>query len=231
MSSGVFPGAVPWLWPGQFPRPGFHLLRAASRRQLPTHPTQGPPRGRPPTLSWQTGAVSERDPLLPLRGPPFNPSLSARPWHGAGLRPSSVSVESQSWQGGQNSPVAPGAWIPQLGQHLAAWPEPWASSVLSLPICAFSQPLFFPKALPLPLAGSSAKRRRGSSTPSAHPSPPAQAGGWGCVPWLRSPVGRWEAPLQPSPALPPGPGNPGSGSAPLGIGQLALGCPGEQAER
>lgn len=173
-SCGVFLGAT---W---FLRPGFHLLRALSRRRHPTHPTQGPPRGCPPPCPGSPWAVSVF--LL-------NPNLKDRHCRGAGPGPSQLCKNPRA-RGSQNLPGAPGAWGPQLGQHLAEWR---AFGLLSPP--------------PAPLPRGPSSPHQSDAPPSATagaaharpllPIPPGR--GWGCVPGLRSPVGQWGAPLQPSP--------------------------------
>jgi hypothetical protein len=84
---------------GQLPRPGFHLLRSASRRQQPPPPTLGPLRGCPhPVLADREVTES-----------PFAVSLwsflypRARDWP-------ALSANSRAHSRRQNFPSAPGTW-------------------------------------------------------------------------------------------------------------------------
>lgn len=163
-SSGVSPEAVQWLWSGQFPRPGFHLLRAPSRRQHPTHPTQGPLSGCPPPCPGSPGA-SLCVPSL---------TLTLGTGRGAVLSQAPLSARIPELAGESELPGRPWGLGPSTGSTSGRVAEPLASSASSSP----------PSLRPFlsPLAGGPAKRRGGSSTLSTRPFPAEAEGGdasWG----------------------------------------------------
>lgn len=178
------PFSKPWGFPGSpvVAEAWFPFAESSFLRPPPHPPHPGASEGLSPTLSWQPwGCLSAF--LL-------NPNLKDRHCRGAGPGPSHLCKNPRA-RGSQNLPSAPGAWGPQLGQHLAEWR-------------AFG--LLSPPRAPLPRGPSSPHQSDAppsTTAGAAHarpllPSPPGR--GWGCVPGLRSPVGQWGAPFQPLPA-------------------------------
>lgn len=156
----------------------FPFAESSFPQTAPHPPHPGASGGLSPTLSWQPRSIS----LCAFSNPDIGDRLRSCAARGPPLR-----KHPRAGRGSQSFPGAPGAWGPQLGQHLAEWPSLWP-------------PLPPPPHPP-----------RGPSSPHLLDAPPSAAAGaalcrpilsrlrpgWGCVPGLRSPVGQWEAPLQP----------------------------------